>query len=59
MINSSDKKQCCIAPEGNWKDFVILNYSQYMIDKKQEEALKEETVKDQDAEENKEDEKAA
>ena len=37
LINSSNKKQCCISPEGNWKEFVVLNYSQYMTDKKQEE----------------------
>ena len=59
LINSSDKKQCCIAPEGNWKDFVVLNYSQYMLDKKQENTQETEAVNEQKAEENKENEKAA
>ena len=36
LINSSDKRQCCLSPEGNWQEFVVLNYSQYMTDKKAE-----------------------
>ena len=57
LINSANKKLCAIAPEGNWKEFVVLNYSQYMTDKKNEEPLKEEANHSQ--EELKEDEKAA
>lgn len=57
LINSADKKQCCIAPEGNWKEFVVLNYSQYMVDKKQEKT--QEASIEEEIEENKEDEKAA
>ena len=58
LINSANKRLCCIAPEGNWKEFVVLNYSQYMTDKKNEETIKtEETITNQ--EENEENEKAA
>ncbi|MBR2921758.1 MAG: hypothetical protein IKC10_00395 [Alphaproteobacteria bacterium] len=58
LINSADKKLCSIAPEGNWKEFIVLNYSQYMTDKKDEESVKtEEIIFNQ--EEIKEDEKAA
>lgn len=56
LINSSNKKQCCISPEGNWKEFVVLNYSQYMVEHKQEESKIEETLT---SEENNENEKAA
>ena len=55
LINSSNKKQCCVSPEGNWKEFVVLNYSQYMIDKKQEKDVSDEQVSELD----KQNEKAA
>ena len=58
LINSANKKQCCLSPEGNWKEFVVLNYSQYMTDKKQEEVVSQEK-ENETIEENKEDEKAA
>lgn len=57
LINPSDKRQCCLSPEGNWREFVVLNYSQYMTDKKSEEPQQEEIV--QDNNEAHEDEKAA
>lgn len=56
LINSSNKKHCCVSPEGNWKEFVVLNYSQYMSDKK--EAVVEE-VSQASNEDIKENEKAA
>ena len=52
LVNSADKKQSCVSPEGNWKEFVVLNYSQYMIEPKQQET----TTVEEDI---KEDEKAA
>ncbi len=58
LINSANKKLCAIAPEGNWKEFVVLNYSQYMTDKKSEELAKDEEINPNN-EELKEDEKAA
>lgn len=56
LINSNNKKLCCVSPEGNWKEFIVLNYSQYMTDKKQEETTQEAVS---DLEENQENEKAA
>ena len=56
LINSDNKKLCCISPEGNWKEFVVLNYSQYMTDKKSEEPKVEESAITNDEGEN---EKAA
>ena len=56
MINSSNKKQCCIAPEGNWKEFIVLNYSQYMTDKKEETPKEEASATNEEEQEN---EKAA
>lgn len=34
LVKSDDKKYGCISPEGNWKEFVILHFSDYMTDKK-------------------------
>lgn len=36
LLNSQDKKQSCVSPEGNWKEFVILNFADLMTDKKEE-----------------------
>lgn len=36
LVKVEDKKQGCISPEGNWKEFVVLNFSEYMTDKKVE-----------------------
>jgi len=32
LVKSDDKKQGCLSPDGNWKDFVILHFSEYMTD---------------------------
>ena len=34
LVNNDNKKQGCVSPEGDWKEFVIINYAEYMIDKK-------------------------
>lgn len=34
LVNAENKKLGCVSPEGDWKDFVILNFSDLMIDKK-------------------------
>lgn len=36
LVNSTNKKIGCVAPEGDWKEFVILNFSDYMLDNPQE-----------------------
>lgn len=33
FVNSENKKIGCISPEGNWKEFVIKNYADYMVEK--------------------------
>lgn len=42
LVNAENKKLGCVAPEGDWKEFVILNFSDYMLDKKPEETKKDE-----------------
>ena len=34
LVKADDKKYGCISPEGNWKEFVILHFSDLMTDKK-------------------------
>lgn len=33
LVKADDKKQGCLAPEGNWHEFVVLNFSELMVDK--------------------------
>ncbi len=47
LVKSDDKKQGCISPEGNWKEFVVINFSEYMTDKKTEKT--EEVAQDEKA----------
>ena len=35
LVKADDKKQGCIAPDANWKEFVVLNFSDLMTDKKE------------------------
>ncbi len=32
LVNTQNKKIGCVAPEGDWKDFVVLNYADLMVD---------------------------
>jgi len=36
LVNTDNKKIGCVAPDGDWKEFVIINYSDLMIEKKSE-----------------------
>lgn len=36
LVNTDNKKVGCVAPDGDWKEFVIINYSDLMIEKKSE-----------------------
>lgn len=36
LVNSDNKKHSCIAPEGNWKEFIIKNFADLLIEKKEE-----------------------
>ncbi|MCQ2741403.1 MAG: hypothetical protein MJ210_04740 [Alphaproteobacteria bacterium] len=40
LVKAEDKKQGCIAPDGNWKDFVVLNFSDLMTEKQEDEKKK-------------------
>lgn len=33
LVNADNKKVGCIAPEGDWKEFVVVNFSDLMLDK--------------------------
>lgn len=49
LVNSENKKLGCVSPEGNWKEFVILNFSDYMLEKtenKPQEKNEEQTTSD-------------
>ena len=35
FVNNDNRKVGCVAPEGDWKEFVVRNFSEYMVDKKQ------------------------
>ena len=43
LVNNDNKKLGCVSPEGDWKEFVVRNYSEYMIDKKEDEEKEEKT----------------
>lgn len=32
FVNAHNKKQGCVSPEGDWKDFVVQHFSDYMTD---------------------------
>jgi len=36
LVNADNKKLGCVAPDGDWKDFVIINYADLMVEKKSE-----------------------
>ena len=35
LVNAEDKKLGCVAPEGDWKEFVILHFADYMLEEKE------------------------
>ena len=43
LLNAADKSQGCIAPEGNWKEFVILHFADLMTTKKADQSAEEDT----------------
>ncbi len=36
LATKENKKIGCISPEGDWKDFVVQNFADFMVDKKTE-----------------------
>ncbi len=41
LVKADDKKYGCIAPEGNWKEFIVLHFADLMTENKQPEAAEE------------------
>ena len=35
LVKAEDKSKGCIAPDADWREFVILNFADYMTEKKQ------------------------
>ena len=35
LVKAEDKKKSCMAPDANWKEFVVLNFAELMTDKKE------------------------
>lgn len=33
LVNTENKKSGCVSPEGDWKEFVIQNFADYMVEK--------------------------
>ena len=36
LVNADNKTIGCVAPEGDWKDFVVINFADLMVDKENE-----------------------
>lgn len=32
LVNAQDKKSGCVSPEGDWKEFVVRNFADYMVE---------------------------
>lgn len=45
FVNAENKKLGCVSPEGDWKDFVVLNFSEYMTENKEEKTNEAEPAK--------------
>ena len=37
LADAENKKNSCLSPEDNWKEYIIKNFSDLMVDKKEEE----------------------
>lgn len=48
FVNAGNKKLGCVSPDGDWKDFVVLNFSEYMTETKTEEQPEEKTKESAD-----------
>ena len=35
LVNADNKKIGCVSPDGDWKDFVVLHFSDLMVEKKE------------------------
>lgn len=54
LVNAENKKVGCVAPEGDWKEFVVANFADLMVEeksKKKNEEEKPEEAKTEEADE--------
>lgn len=49
FVKTDDKQRGCISPEGDWKEFVVKYFADFMVDKKTEEKSQEETTNEKAA----------
>ncbi len=40
LVNTKNKKSGCISPNGDWKEFIVQNFADYMIDSQKDETVK-------------------
>ena len=52
FVNAENKKLGCVSPEGDWKDFVVLNFSEFMTEHKEEPKEEKEEKKEEAPDEN-------
>ena len=50
LVNRDNRKIGCVAPEGDWKDFVVRNFAHCMTEPKPADEKKEEAINDLKAE---------
>ena len=41
LVNAANKKHGCVSPDGDWKEFVVQNYADYMTDTPQKDSADE------------------
>lgn len=49
LVNALDKKIGCVSPEGDWKEFVVRNYADYMIEPPQAQPTTQAEINDNSA----------
>lgn len=42
LVNAEDKRHGCVSPEGDWKEFVVKNFADYMVTSTPEDKVTEE-----------------
>ena len=46
LVNAEDKRHGCVSPEGDWKEFVVKNFADYMVaEKDAAQSIEEDNVK--------------
>lgn len=47
LVNAENKKAGCIAPDGDWREFVVKNFAELMVEKHEEPAPAPEETKEE------------